>query len=86
VSASGSHWLKPEGCVFERNVGAGNATFQSGAATTFAAYASIKDNLADASILFVDESSGNLAIRADSPALSLPSFVAPPFADMGLGQ
>ena len=86
VSASGSHWLKPEGCVFERNVGEGNATFQSGASTTFAAYASIKDNLADASILFVDEANGNLAIRADSPALALPSFVAPPFADMGLGQ
>ena len=86
VSATGSHWLQPEGCVFERNVGAGNGTFQSGAATTYAAYASIKDNLADASILFVDETAGNLAIRADSPAMSLPSFVAPPFANMGVGQ
>ena len=86
ISATGSHWLQPEGCVFERNVGAGNGTFQSGAATTYAAYASIKDNLADASILFVDETAGNLAIRADSPAMSLPSFVAPPFANMGVGQ
>jgi hypothetical protein len=71
--------------VFERNVGAGNTTFQSGATTTYAAYASIKDNLPDASILFVDEASGNLAIRADSPALSLPNFAAPPFANMGVG-
>lgn len=47
---------------------------------------SIKDNLPDASILFVDETNGNLAIRADSPAMSLPNFVAPPFADMGVGQ
>ena len=85
VSATGSHWLKPEGCVFERNVGAGNTTFQSGAATTYAAYASIKDNLPDTSLLFVDETGGNLSIRADSPAMSLPNFVAPPFADMGVG-
>ena len=85
VSASGSHWLKPEGCVFERNVGAGNTTFQSGDATTYAAYASIKDNLADASVLFVDEASGNLAISTNSPAMSLPNFAAPPFSDMGVG-
>ena len=86
VSAAGSHWLKPEGCVFERNVGAGNTTFQSGATTTFAAYASIKDNLADTAVLFVDEASGNLAIRADSPAMALPNFAAPPFATMGVGK
>jgi hypothetical protein len=85
VSASGSHWLKPEGCVFERNVGTGNATFQDGDATTYAAYTSITNNLADTSVLFVDEAGGNLAIRSDSPALSLPNFVAPPFADMGVG-
>jgi hypothetical protein len=71
--------------VFERNVGAGNATFQSGDATTYAAYASIKDNLSDATVLFVDEAGGNLAISASSPAMSLPNFVAPPFADMGVG-
>ena len=58
---------------------------QSGDATTYAAYASIKNNLANASALFVDEAGGNLAIRSDSPALSLPGFVAPPFADMGVG-
>jgi hypothetical protein len=72
--------------VFERNVGTGDTTFQSGAATTFAAYASIKDNLPEASVLFVDEAVGNLAIRSDSPALSLPNFATPPFADMGVGQ
>jgi hypothetical protein len=72
--------------VFERNVGAGNTTFQSGTTTTFAAYASIKDNLADAAVLFVDEASGNLAIRADSPAMALPNFAAPPFATMGVGM
>ena len=70
--------------MVERNVGAGNAVFQSGEATTYAAFASIKDNLADASVLFVDETAGNLAIRPDSPAMSLPNFAAPPFAEMGL--
>ena len=86
VSASGSHWLKPEGCVFERNVGSSNTTFQSGDAATYSAYASIKDNLSDTPVLFVDETNGDLAIRSDSQAMSLPNFARPPFADMGVGQ
>jgi hypothetical protein len=86
VSAPGSHWLQPEGCVFERNVGASVGQFQAGSSATFAAYASIKDNLPSAEVLFVDEAGGDLSIRPDSPALSLPGFVSPPFADMGLGK
>jgi parallel beta-helix repeat protein len=86
VSAPGSHWLRPEGCVFERNVGEAVGEFQTGSQVTFDAYASIKDNLPDTSVLFVDEAGGDLSIRPDSPAMSLPGFAPPPFADMGLGK
>jgi hypothetical protein len=86
ISAPESPWRRPEGCVFERNVGLAAGYFRQGSQATFGAYSSIKDNLPEAGSLFVNEEAGDLSIRPDSPAMSLPGFAPPPFSEMGLGK
>ena len=85
---AGSHWLDPEGCVFERNI-----TWRTeslirestwGGAGALGFYASTEPNLDDQDPLFVDESALDLRLRPESPAFTMPGFEAIPFEEIGI--
>ncbi len=84
ISSPPSHWLEPEGSVLDRNVGFDNGQWAKGSPETFAAYASVSDNLEDVDPQFTDESSLDLSLKASSPALAIPGFQPIPFADIGI--
>jgi hypothetical protein len=87
---AGTHWLDPEGCVFARNViwRTDAALFEStwGGDGALDSYAETEPNLIGVDPLFVDESSGDLTLRPDSPAFDLPGFAAVPFAEIGVRE
>jgi hypothetical protein len=88
VSDPALRWREPEGCVFSRNVGFANGGFMQESIwagdAVFARYTEIADNLADQDPLFVDEAAGDLTLRPDSPAFTLPGFEPIPFAQIGI--
>ncbi|MCA9595769.1 MAG: right-handed parallel beta-helix repeat-containing protein [Myxococcales bacterium] len=84
ISSPPSHWLEPEGTVLDRNVGFDNGDFAKGSTETFAAYASMKDNLEDSDPQFTNESTLDLSLKASSPALSIPGFEPIPFSEIGI--
>ncbi|MBK9991061.1 MAG: putative Ig domain-containing protein [Verrucomicrobia bacterium] len=84
---SDGHWLRPEGCVFSRNLGWKNDRWTEGEVESevkdangkviqtiraLERYAEVADNVADQDPLFVDEAAGNLNLKPNSPALAIP--------------
>ncbi|HSQ64546.1 MAG TPA: hypothetical protein VLM85_15085, partial [Polyangiaceae bacterium] len=78
-------WGLPQGSVFSRNAGFGNATWQA-ASDTYAvpAFAEIVDNLPNATDVFVDEAAGDMNVPSGSPVLAIPGFVPTPFSEVGI--
>ena len=85
---AGSHWLDPQGCVFERNI-----TWRTeslirestwGGAGALDSYASTEPNLDDQDPLFVDESTLDLRLRPESPAFTMLGFEEIPFDEIGI--
>jgi hypothetical protein len=96
---SEGHWLRPEGCVFSRNIGWKNDQWTEGEVESqvtdssgkvvqtiraLERYAEIADNVADQDPLFVDTAAGNLNLKPNSPALAIPGFTAIPFDQIGI--
>jgi len=99
VLLSEGHWLRPEGCVFSRNLGWKNGAFTEGeiesqvtdsqgnVTQTIRAldrYAEILNNVENQDPLFVDEAHGDLTLKPNSPALAIPGFQAIPFKQIGI--
>ncbi len=83
IQANG--WGLPQGSVFSRNAGFGNATWQS-ASDAFAvpAFAEMVDNLSNATNVFVNEAAGDMNLASGSPVLAIPGFVPTPFSQVGI--
>ena len=77
-------WRHPEGSVFSRNLGWQNGQFIRGQADVFDTFEAVENNLENTDPRFVDEAAGDLRLRPDSPALSIPGFVDIPFEQMGI--
>ena len=93
VTATGSHWLEPEGCTFVDNLGFQYGTWTNASAATLAAYASVTGNLQNQDPLFVDEASllmesavskTPLALAPGSPVVALQGAVPTPFGSIGI--
>ena len=83
VQADG--WGLPQGSVFSRNAGFGNAAWQTAAdPQAVPAFAQIQDNLSNATDVFVDEAGGDMDIASGSPVLAIPGFVPTKFSDVGI--
>ena len=85
VTAPDSVWGLPQGTVFSRNAGFGNERWLS-ADDAFAipAFKEMKDNVPDATNVFVNEAAGDMNLAPGSPVLSIPGFVPTPFASVGI--
>jgi hypothetical protein len=79
------HWREPEGCTYTRNVGfsnrAGNQDVTNPQAKSF--YTDYSNNIDHVDPLFVDETSGNLALKPGSPVLDVPGWQPIPWDDIG---
>ena len=85
ISAPGARWGLPEGTVFSRNAGFANLEWlHAEDALAVPAFKELKDNLPDATKVFVDEAAGDMNIAPGSPVLSIPGFVPTPFASVGI--
>jgi hypothetical protein len=83
----GSHWRLPEDSVFSRNLGWQNSRFMVDSnwpEPAFPHFAEMADNLEDTDPLFVNQAAGDLRLRPDSPAFTIPGFVDVPFQQMGI--
>ncbi len=99
VVLSDGHWLRPEGCVFSRNLGWKNGAFTEGEVESqvidaqgnvtqtiraLERYAEVLNNVENQDPLFVDEANGDLTLSPTSPALAIPGFQAIPFKQIGI--
>jgi hypothetical protein len=82
IQANG--WGLPQGSIFSRNAGVGNFRWLSSDEQAVPAFAEIKDDVPDATPLFVDEAAGDMNVQAGSPALAIPGFVPTPFSQIGI--
>jgi hypothetical protein len=88
ISAPDALWMYPEGNVFSRNLGFRNRAFAVAGdwvgGGVFEHFADRSDNLEDADPLFVDEAGGDLRLRPESPAYTIPGFQPIPFERIGI--
>ncbi|HUU01457.1 MAG TPA: right-handed parallel beta-helix repeat-containing protein [Myxococcota bacterium] len=88
ISDSNALWLYPQGCVFSRNLGWDNTSWvregNYGGTGTLDKYAEMIDNIEDQEPKFQDEAGGDLSLRPDSPAFTIPGFQDIPFDQIGI--
>ncbi len=85
ISAPGSRWPLPEGTVFSRNAGFANVEWlHAEDALAVPAFKELMDNMPNATNVFVNEPAGDMNIAPGSPVLSIPGFMATPFASVGI--
>ena len=77
-------WRYPEGSVFSRNLSWQNGQFIRGQADTLDTFEEVENNLENTDPHFVNEAVGDLRLRSDSPAFTIPGFVDIPFQEMGI--
>ncbi len=83
INANG--WGLPQGSVFSRNAGFGNAAWQTASDTqAVPAFKEIKDNVSNAMDVFVDEAHGDMRVPKDSPVRQIPGFVVTDFEKVGI--
>ncbi|MDY0000996.1 MAG: right-handed parallel beta-helix repeat-containing protein [Polyangia bacterium] len=78
TQVEGSHWQDPEGCTFRYNLvwRSGGTMNEStwGGEGALGFYESTEPNLEEVDPGFVDEASGDLRLRSDSPVFTTPGF------------
>jgi hypothetical protein len=93
VTDAGIPWLVPQGCTFDNNLGFGDGGWTKGSTATYAAYASVTNNIQDQDPLFVDEARLSpwdagaktpLALQPGSPVITLQGATPTPFASIGI--
>ncbi len=83
IQANG--WGLPQGSVFSRNAGFGNVAWQTASdSQAVPAFAEIKDNVPDATNVFVDEAAGDMNVPSGSPVRAIPGFVPTDFSQVGI--
>lgn len=83
INANG--WGLPQGSIFSRTAGFGNAAWQSASdALAVPAFTEIADNLPNATNVFVNEAAGDMNVPSGSPVRAIPGFVATDFSKVGI--
>lgn len=81
------HWLAPEGSIFSRNISwQSRSYYMWGRVDAETYYQEILNNIMEADPLFVDEAVGNLNLKPNSPAFTIPGFTAIPFDQIGIRE